>query len=65
MRADNSAAITTRLMMNDHLQDEFDEDPSLEEQLILSLDGLHRCGAFFIVVNHLVHASAHGIVQRS
>jgi hypothetical protein len=60
-RADNSAAITARLMMNDNLQDEFDEHPNLEKQLILSLDGLHRCGAFFIVVNHLVDASAHGI----
>ena len=28
-------------MMNDDLQDEYDEHPSLEEQLTLSLDGLH------------------------
>ena len=45
-------------MMNDDLQDEYDEHPSLEEQLTLSLDELHRCGTFFIVVNHLVDASA-------
>ncbi len=48
-------------MMNDDLQDEFDEHPSLEEQLILSLDEFHLCGTFCIVVNHLVDASAHGI----
>jgi peptidoglycan/LPS O-acetylase OafA/YrhL len=36
-------------------------DTSSEEQLILSLDGLHGCGAFFIVVSHLVDAAAHGI----
>ena len=28
-------------MMNDDLQDEYDEHPSLEEQLAMSLDGLH------------------------
>ena len=47
--------------MNDNLQDEYDEDSSLEEQLTLSLDGLHGYGTFFIVVNHMVDASAHGI----
>ena len=31
-------------MMNDDLQDEYDEDSSLEKQLTLSLDGLHGCG---------------------
>ena len=38
--------------------------PSLEEQLTLSLDGLDGldgCGTFFIVVNYLVDATAHGI----
>jgi len=60
-RADDSVAITTRLMMNDDLQDEYDEHPSLEEQLTLRLDGFHGRGTFFIVVNHLVEASAHGI----
>jgi len=49
------------LRMNGHSQDEFDEHPRLEEQLTLSLDRLHGCGIFFIVVNHLVDASAHGI----
>ena len=47
--------------MNDDLQDEYGEHPSLEEQLTLSLDGFHGCATFFIVVNHLVDASAHGI----
>ena len=32
-----------------------------EEQLTLSPDGFHGCGTFFIIVNHLVDASAHGI----
>ena len=45
--------------MNDDLQDEFDEYPSLEEQLVLSLEGLHGCGTFFVVVDHLVDASVH------
>jgi hypothetical protein len=35
--------------------------PSLEEQLTLTLDGLDGCGTFFIVVNYLVDATAHGI----
>jgi hypothetical protein len=49
------------LMMNDGLQDEYDEHRRLEEQLILSLDRFHWCGTFFIVVKHLVDTSAHGI----
>jgi hypothetical protein len=47
-------------MMNDGLQDEYDEHRRLEEQLILSLDRFHGCGTFFIVVNYLVDTSAHG-----
>ena len=33
----------------------------LEEQLTLSLEGLHGYRTFFIVVGHVVNASAHGI----
>jgi hypothetical protein len=47
--------------MNGNLQDEFDEHPRLEKQLILRLDQFHGCGTFFIVVNDLVDALAHGI----
>ncbi len=47
--------------MNDDLQDEYDEHPSLEEQLTLRLDGLRGGGTFFIVVKHVVDPSAHGI----
>jgi hypothetical protein len=39
-------------MMNDDLQDEYDEHPSLEEQLTLSLDGLHRLKTEPVPVNH-------------
>ncbi|HWO33961.1 MAG TPA: hypothetical protein VNO32_34630, partial [Candidatus Acidoferrum sp.] len=52
--------MTTRLMMNDDLQDEYDEHPQSREQLTLSRDGLDGCGTFFIVVNYLVDATAHG-----
>jgi peptidoglycan/LPS O-acetylase OafA/YrhL len=38
--------------------------PLLAEKPILNLDKLDGCGAFFVVVSHAVHPSAHGIAPH-
>jgi hypothetical protein len=47
----------TRLMMNDDLQDECEEHSSVEEQVTLSLDGLHGLKNGTNVRNHCCYLS--------